>query len=677
MNWVWIMKKYSILLVLLFFSLFFQMSHAQYWFQSGAEGNSGTTLNQGGSVQIQTIAPQSAIYGSLAYWIGETLSNGAFIQVGYEVPNESGYLPSFCDIKSCTGSVFLNASEPAWFWEYFPTGSSENSFYGGIGDDGSVGTNGTFNTYSFNASGDTWSIYINGNKLGSVNLGTSSSGSNPILAIAEYADTNSNQYIMPNVEFKDLEFYSGGTYRLAPEGYSTIGYGKGSDRQSPNPYGVKEISNYINYFETGSYLSTSDAAQLWKLGYQLDVFSRYGGINNSVNYTPFTTGQISAPEYVNITTTKRVIFAGWLGSGDGSYTGLSNIAQVEINSNITENAQWKLQYYINASTEYGTVGGAGWQNANQTTNVSLSSGLISLGPGKRASFEGWANGDKSVSFTLFVSSPANVTAAWTPQYLVNATSEYGSVSGNGWHNQNSTVIISANITTVNQTPQGRTEFERWSNGANQSTINIMVNQPISITAIYKPQYFVSLSAADAYGNPIDAQYFDVNGNRTVQGLYVFSDRNYKVSSAYYKGVNVSAELNLSGVTAPTTAKVILPVYNITIGAYALFNTPLNASLNLTFWNKTNVVTYLGSNGTKKFVDVPYGYAYGSESFIGETKSISVSHGGMSSPTFITVAVIEATFGALILIFILERLYFKEKRAELKKKRLKSTAKRRK
>ncbi|MFI5412670.1 MAG: hypothetical protein ACHQX1_02155, partial [Candidatus Micrarchaeales archaeon] len=94
-------KKIFLLFIIL--SIIPTVSSAQYWFQSGVQGDYRTSYNNGGSVAIQTIAPQQAVYGSLAYWIGETLSNGAFIQIGYQIPNESGYLPSNCSPSGCTG----------------------------------------------------------------------------------------------------------------------------------------------------------------------------------------------------------------------------------------------------------------------------------------------------------------------------------------------------------------------------------------------------------------------------------------------------------------------------------------------------------------------------------------------------------------------------------------------
>ena len=62
---------------------------ATYWFQSGVSSPT-TSNNQGGSVYIQTIyqLPKNV---SLGFWVGENLANSAFVQVGYQIENATGY----------------------------------------------------------------------------------------------------------------------------------------------------------------------------------------------------------------------------------------------------------------------------------------------------------------------------------------------------------------------------------------------------------------------------------------------------------------------------------------------------------------------------------------------------------------------------------------------------------
>src|SRR5271157_580848 len=183
------MKSYSLLAVSLVASLLLLASPAcaGYWFQSGARAGSDAAQNGGASVSIQTVVPQGADGSSMAFWVGENLPNGAFLQAGYVVENQSGNYPSECTASGCSGTEHLSAGNAEWFYEYFLP-DENGSFMGRIGPDASAGANGTFNTYAFLASGNTWQFLFDGETVGSVDLGASSSGSDLPDALGEVAN---------------------------------------------------------------------------------------------------------------------------------------------------------------------------------------------------------------------------------------------------------------------------------------------------------------------------------------------------------------------------------------------------------------------------------------------------------------------------------------------------------
>jgi len=93
---------------------------AQYWFQFGARSGNSASFNNGARVEIQTITPQNLTSGSLGFWVGEILSNGAFIQVGYLIENATGNYPAICTESGCTNYEEIKAGDAEWFYEYFP-----------------------------------------------------------------------------------------------------------------------------------------------------------------------------------------------------------------------------------------------------------------------------------------------------------------------------------------------------------------------------------------------------------------------------------------------------------------------------------------------------------------------------------------------------------------------------
>lgn len=174
------MKGYKPILILLLLLLtpLVSVSHAQYWFQYGARGGSDSYDNSGAKVTIQTISTQNPKSGSMAFWVGETLSNGAFLQEGYLVTNQSGLYPSLCNQHGCSQSTYVTKGAPEWFYEYFNSGAS-TSFLGAVGMNDSAGGNGTTHTYGFYSKGNVWYFFMDNNTLGHVDLGTNNSGKTP------------------------------------------------------------------------------------------------------------------------------------------------------------------------------------------------------------------------------------------------------------------------------------------------------------------------------------------------------------------------------------------------------------------------------------------------------------------------------------------------------------------
>ena len=632
-----------LLFAFLTFTIVPNLAGASFWFQTGAFGSNKAEFNSGASVAIQTVW-QNVSDGSWGFWIGENLNNGAFIQAGYQIVNATGKYPALCSLSGCNGSVLLTAGTPTWFWEYFPANGGNDSFYGGIGSDDSAGVNGTFNNYSFRSNGNVWTAYFNDQPMGSIDLGTSQSGINAPTAIAELADTSVNTQQMQKVMFKDMQFYSNQNLEAVPQGYSLISYGKGSSTWLKNPYGVGEFGNHVDYFEVGSGLPQQNKSVLWNIGYSLRIASPYGNLSGVSSYIAYSTAALHAPLTVNLSNGTRAYFAGWIGKGQSSYTGRNIDAIVDMNGNITETAVWNTQYYVGVNSIYNTSG-SGWYNANSTATLHAPQ-IVDLGNGTRAIFAGWSDGAMANSTAIRASSPMTINALWTTQYLISATTPYGSVQGAGWYNQNSTVTLQLNQTVVTVNPETRLGFYGWSNGYTNRTVSFVATSPQSMSAVFRAQYLVTFEPENILGNDIaNVDYYDVNGvDIHNSSAYLFENENYTVDYIYYKGMRVP--LNYQFVPrVPETVKLEAPLYNVQISAVSAFSTPVNASINMTFDNGTRFNSYLGESGTVNFTNVPYGHVYGYVEYLGIKKSVILS-GGSIKILFITPSLIAVTIIAI-------------------------------
>ncbi|MGC8586008.1 MAG: hypothetical protein ACP5K5_00465 [Candidatus Micrarchaeia archaeon] len=658
------MRGYRIFYIAVIFLLLASVADAQYWFQTGARGTNSAAFNNGAKVSIESIS-QNISYGSMAFWIGEDLSNGAFVQVGYEVVNSSGNYPTYCNLSGCYNYTFQEAGMPIWFWEYFPAGYHGSSFLGGTGGSDSAGPLGTFHTYAFNSTGNVWNFYFDNKLIGSVDLGTSTSGPNPPVAMGEYAGAITNSVHMNPVKFQNLEFYTNGAYKLVPEGYSYIGYGTGSETVLPNLYGVSEIGNLVNYFEVGSGIPLNNHTTLWKLGYILRINSQYGNATGVWNYSAYSSVQISVPRYVYIGNGERAAFVGWVGSGAGSYTGNSTNATIFMNSNITENAKWQIQYLVNVTNSYGLAVGGGWYANNSIAQLGLESTVFNSGAGTRLAFEGWSNGNKNANFSIVVNSPMNFSPLWQKQYLVNVSTEYGSALGSGWYNASSKAVISLSEPNATVTSYEKESFYEWSNGSRELPLEFTVEKPVFITAIYAPRYLINFSYVDAYNRSIYAKIGIDNANYTTNA-YLFNGT-YNIQYAVYKNTTMGINQHFA-VSGAGTVIVKLPVYNIEIKTLSLFGIPTNASFYVTFKNGTSVEGNTGSNGTATFSDVPYGYAMGYVTKLGIKQHFATSNGTPAEIRMLTPSLFAAIIIGIAIIIAVERTAaFVEKKREAKKR----------
>ncbi len=628
---------------------------AQYWFQSGARASQLYSNNEGASVNIQTISPQSVNYGSFGFWVGETLSNGAFIQTGYEIPNQTGYYPNNCTPSSgCTSKILLKKNVPTWFFEYFPAGDNSSVFYGSFGPDGSISTNGSVNNYAFRYSNGLWNIYINGELVGSVNLGTSSSGTNEPTVFAEDADTNNNNTYMEPVTFSNLSVYKNGHEEIVSHGYSYVGYGTGSKQYLLNPYGVEEITPYVNKFMVGSGLPIpKNYTTLWSYGYYLRINSPYGNKGNN-EYSPYSSVNINEPEYLYLSNNIREHFEGWIGTGIGSYTGKANGTTISIDSNITEQALWQTQYYVNATTEYGNVTGSGWYANGTEASISILNPNVNITNNIREHFVKFSNGLNQTAMELTVILPINIYAEWQTQYYVNATTEYGNVTGSGWYNPNSTARISLTDTEINVTNNEYDIFVHWSNGVEKPNITLTVNKSYSLSAVFNPAYAETIRPLSQSGNPLNVSYLVYNGKKyytqkiiAITGQNTFEEFNYD-------GVNVTPLNNSFYVNGPGTINVTLPVFNVTITATDILGKPISGRLKLLFQNGTIVNTKLNSNGQFTIPNVPYGNVTGTISYSGFSQKINPTYSGSIAITMLTPGII---IGIIALIIIITTFWF--------------------
>lgn len=611
------------------------IANAQYWFQSGIRAGNGASLNNGAAVTIQTIVPQKTSgVGSFGFWVGEDIQNGAFLQVGYLIEPQTGLYPSYCSQTSCKNNTNIKAGAAEWFYEYFPTGYS-GSFLGGIGTDSSVGVNGTFNRYSFYSIGTKWYFLFNGNTVGSVDLGASSSGANPPLAFGEIANTTDNKSYMKPVIFSNLSSYQNGVPFPVGQGFAYVGYGEGSKKNLPNPYGVTVLGNRTNYFQVGSGLPRPfNGTFLWSIGYPLRIVSSYGNLSNTTNYIANSKVRLYAPATINLGNSTRASFIGWQGSGLGSYTGPLRNGTAQVNGNITEVAKWRIDYYLSALSPYANSSGSGWYANGTIANYGIDRGIANVNGTTRFLFANWNNSNANLNGSVRITSPVSLRAIWRKQFALNATSQYGKISGNGWYTANSMAMLSLSATIINISSSQRLAFYSWSNGNRNQSFNLTMSRPTTISALFRNQYLTTFIPKDSSGAALNGTILYLNSQPIGNSAFLYQGTNYTIDHVYYKGVKMSINANVN-VSSSGSLYVAIPVYNVTIATQDLFTSPVNTTVDLAFSNGTHITTYSGPRGMLSLKQVPYGYINGTVQYLGISQSVQ-TRGGTTYITFLSV-----------------------------------------
>jgi subtilisin family serine protease len=192
--------------------------------------------------------------------------------------------------------------------------------------------------------------------------------------------------------------------------------------------------------------SAKTATANWKTQYYLTVSSAYGtasgaswydsGASAYATVTPLTAAGSAGTRYV---------FASWDEDASGTASP-SNV--ITMNDPKTATANWKIQYYLTMSTNFGSVNpSSGWHDAGST--VAISATGPSAGSGEQYVWNGWI-GTGSGNYTgpdnmasVTMNAAVAEGASWTQQYYLMVTSPYGSPAPmSGWFDAGTSIQVS-------------------------------------------------------------------------------------------------------------------------------------------------------------------------------------------------------------------------------------------
>jgi M6 family metalloprotease-like protein len=289
---------------------------------------------------------------------------------------------------------------------------------------------------------------------------------------------------------------------------------------------------------------------------------------------------------------------------------------------------------------------------NETYDVTVPT-TVNLQPGVRVKFQDWENGDQNDSRQVLVSSNATVTASYRTQFLVSVSSQYGTPSGSGWFDQNSTDTVSVD-SVVDGSLGTRYVFDAWNSNASGSDnpLSFNVTQPMNLTADWTTFECMQLAFYDMNSQPTSPSIIDTITLRAPNGSIIvlsnlgndssfwFQNGDYSVLTAYVYGVD-SIGLNEQFSASPNGVVPIslqLDNLNFQVNDY-IFNSPLNGG-NVTITLPNGVTeTEPITDGIATFEHLPqavYPYTISRDWSIGASGQVTLSNQNVAAVPLIVI-----------------------------------------
>jgi len=405
-----------------------------YSLHVGARGNANSVGNTGLQVQIQThVQEVSQPAVAYAFWVGDDLVNGGFIQFGYQIYSPGNYCLYGERIGASTNCLTyydsFGADDVRWFWQYWPNNNIVDVYFE-EGPANSAGQDGSWHTYEIAPNvANGWNFVFDGQIVRSFNNYQVVASKDAASVVAEEVTTSSASGNLGPVEFRNLEYWMDGNWQAVTSlttlldcvPLTSTTYEVGANCGIVNPYGVS--LNGSNDITVGAgQTQVLDNFLLWgnptltlqvpsQVQVSIDGVSQPSGVVQTA--LPSGTYNVSAPSFVQIDSDTRLRFEYWT---DGSKVVSNPIVIVTFSTDETVSAVYATQYKLTIDSSQFSSGSERWYDSGTYGNFSV--GTYRLLP---LTFLGWydVGGNlitSSSSGTILMDGPQTVVPEWQVNY---------------------------------------------------------------------------------------------------------------------------------------------------------------------------------------------------------------------------------------------------------------------
>ena len=262
-------------------------------------------------------------------------------------------------------------------------------------------------------------------------------------------------------------------------------------------------------------------------------------------YTVDSVINVTAPLIVDDTTGIRWSFLNWTVYYPNNTTAhtFNNKFPITMDENKTAVAYYKIQYYLDVISPFGTPWGKGWFDEYTTHWAGLDVGVVTIGTAHKAWFINWTGDGSgtnyiSIDSAINMTGPKTVVANWVEKYYLWTDSSYYPWGGGydpnkeGYKPYCTYVDLTAPTYDSINPLHWRWRFDRWeiekwnytsaawelSYTETTENITVHIDAPITATVYFHLQYYLTVTdSPSAIDSGVESQsdYYDYCSNVTL------------------------------------------------------------------------------------------------------------------------------------------------------------------
>ncbi|MFH1421274.1 MAG: PKD domain-containing protein, partial [Planctomycetota bacterium] len=217
----------------------------------------------------------------------------------------------------------------------------------------------------------------------------------------------------------------------------------------------------------------------------------------------------------------KYICTGWTGTGSAPESGTeTSTGTFILEEPSTVSWNWKCQYFLIVTSDYGSPTGDGWYDDGTAASSSVLNSPVDIGEGIRQRCTGWtgtgsapAEGTGRDTGEFILEEPSTVIWHWRRQYYLTVNSERGTHGEQGWYNEGRSISCTISSPVAGSENGVQYVCTGWlgtgsvpSSGTSSYAGDFTILEPSSLTWQWKTQYYLSIRSG--YGFPIGAGWYD-------------------------------------------------------------------------------------------------------------------------------------------------------------------------